>query len=688
MKTKRLFTFIVAVMMIFGVISPVSAETVTVETPIGNYDKTFNTYADFAALQAADSKWTITSGAVTLEAEAGNESNKAIKYTNVDKTYAKSKYMFASPISSGILKISFKTKGLAVRFCPTVFGSDGTSQSYLGRISSTRRAVCAGSWADPSDTSPKYNAAIDENKWYTWEVTIDLDAAKVTKDVDIKDSEGTVIASRRDYRIADAADKGTTYTTLTGFGIMNGDNVTENTEVYLDDLSISHLTKKTYVDNGTFGTYDTSFDSYANLAALQAADANWTISKNVTLETESESNQAIKVAADGKNTSIARYMFGELSGGIVKLSFRTKGYAPAVCLYVNGIAEKTNDTAYSYLGNMSLTNNTVTLGVQNSNTDKDQTYVAAISQDEWYTWEATIDLNVTPKKKNVVVKNSSGDVIAQRLNYNLSSGSSVESAYKSINTFSVYAAGSKTGSVYLDDVVIEITLPAPKVTESSVTLENVSGETVAGLTNISPDIKKINIDFGIDVDDATITKDTVKLVKYGETDGVSYTGTYANGVYTMELDEILDGSSTYNLFVSKDIKNMQRTGMESDANIGITTGKARFDATINSIVIGGAEVKNIAGLTQDASATINISYSNFTKTEKPVCVIVAYYDGNLLVGADYIKDLSVSATDYTGTLAIPHTVLSTTDVDLVKVMVWDGLGTMRSLTTSYPVSAQ
>ncbi|MDY5230304.1 MAG: hypothetical protein SPH44_04190 [Eubacteriales bacterium] len=472
MKTKRLFTFVVAVMMIFGVISPVSAETVTVETEIGNYDKTFDSYADFAALQAADSNWTITSGAVTLEAEAGTESNKAIKYTNVNKTYAKSKYMFASPISSGILKISFKTKGLAVRFCPTVFGSNGTSQAYLGRISSTRSAVCAGSWGDPTDTSLTYNAAIDGDKWYTWEVTVDLDAATVTKDVDIKDSEGTVIASRRNYSIMSAADTSAKFASFTGFGIMNGDNVTENTEVYLDDL------------------------------------------------------------------------------------------------------------------------------------------------------------------------------------------------------------------------VIEVTLPAPEVTASSVTLENVSGETVDRLTDISPDIKKINIDFGIDVDDATISADTVKLVKDGETDGVSYKGKYADNVYTMVLDEILDGSSTYNLFVSKDITNMQRTGMESDANIGITTGKARFDVTINSIVISDAEVANIAGLTEGESATINVGYSNSTKTEKPVCVIVAYYSGTLLTGVDYVNNLSVSATDYTGTLAIPHTVLSTTDVDLVKVMVWDGLGTMRSLTTSYPVSAQ
>lgn len=227
----------------------------------------------------------------------------------------------------------------------------------------------------------------------------------------------------------------------------------------------------------------------------------------------------------------------------------------------------------------------------------------------------------------------------------------------------------------IDDLVaVEVgESKAPALTAESVKVYY--GETEQKLTEVDPFADKIVVEFGQKMLETDLTADNIYVkdaqgnkiaCSAVENDKTSYTMKFENG--------FAEGTYTIHIGKIKNIANVET--LQVYEFIFKVVGSIR--AELVSIVQNGTEVKNVAGLSA-GNATINVKYRNTKDTTPVLHIIAAYYNGDKLVKAEYVKQETNKGSDDVN-CGVTYTVPSVTETyKEVQFMIWDGFNTMIPL---------
>lgn len=231
---------------------------------------------------------------------------------------------------------------------------------------------------------------------------------------------------------------------------------------------------------------------------------------------------------------------------------------------------------------------------------------------------------------------------------------------------------------YFDDLKVERVLATPAV--KSLEFISADGKTTTDATKVSSITKKINIDFGTVIAKEYVTKDYIKLVKFGTDTKADYFLERNGDVVTLNLSSGLETNSNYELVISKDVATQDGLKIESEKTVKISVGDGAVSATVASMVVNGKAVEHVNDVVNGQTASIEYDYVNSTGKAQTLYTIVAYYIGNRMTYADYITT-PVAGNIKATTIKCPHTLGDTDNIDTIKIFAWDGFDTM------HPISA-
>lgn len=130
--------------------------------------------------------------------------------------------------------------------------------------------------------------------------------------------------------------------------------------------------------------------------------------------------------------------------------------------------------------------------------------------------------------------------------------------------------GSGNTNVTITDLAIELVKPVPTVGAEDVVFATDDG-TVQSHDAVNPLSSNIKVDFGMEMDEATMHSDSIYLENTQTGKKVGYAASYADGIYEMKLAEKLAGSSTYNLVIKNTVKSAEGCANAEDLTFAITT---------------------------------------------------------------------------------------------------------------------
>ncbi len=182
--------------------------------------------------------------------------------------------------------------------------------------------------------------------------------------------------------------------------------------------------------------------------------------------------------------------------------------------------------------------------------------------------------------------------------------------------------------------------------------------------NASPEIDRIVIDFEQNMNRETMNGEHIFVTKKGDTTPLKSYVFYADGIYTIHLEELLESGESYVLYVN-DVKNVSDIESEN-TSWEFNIMEHRLGVDIISITQNGKEVEDVSLLTT-GNAQMQIRVSNGTKNESTVWVIVAYYIDDTLVDSDILSvDIArFKETDESMNITVPK------DIKDIKLFTWE-----------------
>lgn len=144
-----------------------------------------------------------------------------------------------------------------------------------------------------------------------------------------------------------------------------------------------------------------------------------------------------------------------------------------------------------------------------------------------------------------------------------------------------------------------------------------------GVTNIESKNPFVTINFGVDMNQETLNKDNIKIVKTADSEEVTeYTPITASKSYKIPL-HVLESNTQYTVTVSTDVKSTENISVEAEESFNFTTG-----TILNISYVPGKVIKNVA-----KGKTLEVFDGT---TENPITVTNkgALIDGSLDAGSD------------------------------------------------------
>lgn len=247
----------------------------------------------------------------------------------------------------------------------------------------------------------------------------------------------------------------------------------------------------------------------------------------------------------------------------------------------------------------------------------------------------------------------------------------------SVSKYGYLTIGAANAAVTISDFSINqaAELEAPELSASDIKIYADNAEQNAAKASENTNIVKV--DFGQAMLEADMTENNIYVVEKGTTTKLG-TGLYANGIYTITFAGKLTLGKTYTVKIAK-VRNAgeKYTSEEYSKDFKIIDSGVR--AEIVNVTKGESAVNGLSDFNGDVK--INISYSNTTDTTPTLKVIVAYYSGTKLVYAE-VKDQATSSENKISDYGVDYKVATLTEsYDKVNIMVWDGLNTMKPLSS-------
>lgn len=297
-------------------------------------------------------------------------------------------------------------------------------------------------------------------------------------------------------------------------------------------------------------------------------------------------------------------------------------------------------------------------------------------------WKGSMTDKVEAIKENGVDMKLVWDTESSYITITASIGTDWTTTYSwepgtSISKYGYLTIGAANAAVTISDFSVNqaAELEAPELSASDIKIYADNAEQNAAKASENTNIVKV--DFGQAMLEADMTENNIYVVEKGTTTKLG-TGLYANGIYTITFADKLTPGKTYTVKIAK-VRNAggKYTSEEYSKDFKIIDSGVR--AEIVNVTKGENTVDGLNDFSGDVK--INISYSNTTATTPTLKVIVAYYSGTKLVYAE-VKDQATSSENKISDYGVDYKVATLTEsYDKVHIMVWDGLNTMKPLSS-------
>lgn len=233
-----------------------------------------------------------------------------------------------------------------------------------------------------------------------------------------------------------------------------------------------------------------------------------------------------------------------------------------------------------------------------------------------------------------------------------------------IAAFNLRTWASEGTYTYLDDVKIEKFVARPELTDKSVNMTDYKGESVLNITNPTPGITAITLDFGTSMKADSLTG-AVTLIQDGNT--IPFSGMVSGSEYVMTVNG-LKPEKAYKLTVSNTVENNKNQTMENAFVLNFTTAKGSTAAALISVKKGDADAK-LSEIATGDTLNINAAYENTLAADMDITYIVAYYSGTSLDDVQVIGE--TSALDGAGALNKSFVAKDMTGITSVMIFMWD-----------------
>ena len=274
--------------------------------------------------------------------------------------------------------------------------------------------------------------------------------------------------------------------------------------------------------------------------------------------------------------------------------------------------------------------------------------------ENWYHFEHLLDLDHNLQK--VKVYNQNGELVASGINEDLNGVNDIQLNIDKVEVRN-WSAGSQT-DVKFDNFKYETyAVDRPEVTGVSMT--DIYGKTVEGLSQITPDIASIVITYDKDLSQNNLSR--YFNLKKADGTKVEYTASREGNVYKMNLTNALDGNASYILKAAAQVLDVDGIATGEALEVAFTTG-----ARTNHVEIISAEKK-------DGKIIAKVGYSNTNIENLPLEYIVGFYgEEGALLSAQVVTEtdmvdacgvLTKTFDDYAGKETVKET----------RIFIWNTL---------------
>lgn len=488
--------------------------------------------------------------------------------------------------------------------------------------------------------------------WYELYAVVDTIAGTV--DWAVKDMSGTAVAVGKLADIGDVKN-------FTSFKIQS---YKPAVPLYFDEISVTQtdskpalpkLPPKTTLFEQNFNGY-TAGDLFMNVKD----DNNWGMHYS--------DASVITAGADGYGNALQMKLYGDGIHPSQMINWSYKGITPELDVVDFSIMFNTPaDTNFDIkVWDGSSDPNIVNIqGCKVGSVD--------ISPNTWYKLNAEINRKTGKCKWKVMDLN----------NQEVSNGSITAKDFCGF-TLQEYKYDGKYPDILFDEIKVTQKCGTPSLTADGLAFY-IGDEKQKDPNAISTATDKITLTFNTVMNLGSL-KENVKI----KTDNkeVSYIPGLDDNVFTIKLSEPLKPNTNYTIEIGGGVKAYTGETIEKALTEKFKTTAGEMTGKITGVKIDTTPVTQPSQLTSGAKMNITIDYRNaLENTALNGYVIVAYFNGNKLIKADYGEKIERAASVNSDTISCTRTVpdFGTETPTSAKIMFWNGLDKMIPITDAYVI---
>lgn len=489
------------------------------------------------------------------------------------------------------------------------------------------------------------------DSWYKLIAVVDKVNGKIDWAITDMDGTGVVLGSEATEQLKD-------------FNEIRIANFSNAVPVYVDEISVTQTDVKPTLPKAPLKTtlFEQNFNGYTagDLFMNVKDDNNWGMHYS--------DASVITAGADGYGNALQMKLYGDGTHPSQMINWSYKGITPELDVVDFSIMFNTPaDTNFDIkVWDGSSDPNIVNIHGCKVGSDD-------ILPNTWYKLNAEINRKTGKCKWKVMDLN----------NQEVSNGSITAKDFCGF-TLQEYKNDGEYPDILFDEIKVTQKCGTPSLTADGLAFY-IGDEKQKDPNAISTATDKITLTFNTVMNLGSL-KENVKI----KTDNkeVSYIAGLDDNVFTIKLSEPLKPNTNYTIEIGGGVKAYTGETIEKALTEKFKTTAGEMTGKITGVKIDTTPVTQPSQLTSGAKMNITIDYRNaLENTALNGYVIVAYFNGNKLIKADYGEKIERAASVNSDTISCTRTVpdFGTETPTSAKIMFWNGLDKMIPITDAYVI---
>lgn len=497
--------------------------------------------------------------------------------------------------------------------------------------------------------------AIDNNTWLRYTLYIDLDNAKMYGNIENLDEGFTGGFETQMQEMSSSAE---TMLTLDSMNFCEWRSATSNTgEILVDDFKLERWRN----DGETITLVNRDFNNETS-GTVAGADGN----------------------AYDLNSKFLYMNVGNIADGKVEMTYDQ---------YMNSagghIASWYNGWGHSKADSTSQANARLSLG-EHVGTDFRYYWADTAKQSLFTVQSGNYDVKVTTDlDKDTHNIKASGNGVSADETFSTTDARYNAWAFDRINYFVHNTWNSESAGEYIDNLTLKKYVSTDEIKSVDVIYSNGTSQRIYGenavTTAVNPAAAMIKIDFGKDIDEASIAN-KITFTKKDSSTNLLKNEMVVNNVYTAAIDAaILDGEAEYVLSVAAGLKAVDEGYYTTTSTLSESFVTAKAVCKAEFVTITDSEFINGA---EGDTASIVIKVENgFADKAYPWAVLIGYYNAdNALISSSALPGSTNALV--TETKTVNPVLPDMTNVKTVKIFLWDSIAGLTPYCEAHPITVK